>query len=343
MNKITFKALIAGTVLSSVVSYSYAADHSFTMATTTPTSSPWGQTLSAFKELASEYTEGQFEVQASFGGALGNDTQLLQKSQLGSTVQGAQSSGANLGSVVNVMRSFDIPFIVSDPNKAMDLFYPNGELGGPVVEELQQHMAKKNLRLLYVLPFEFRGMMTTEKVVRSPADMQGLKIRVTPSEVERDMITNLGAGATTLGISEVYTALQTGTVDGLAIPPITAVAFALGEVGKQFNLLNFQPHGSFMVVNAKAWNALPAELQDQVQRAADDAVMKSRPLFDKALDASIEQLKSQDVNVYVPTEAEQNAFAELITDSAAAIATEEFDDSEMKFFETLKSEISDRQ
>lgn len=341
-SKKALRNLLAGACLLPLSAISVAAEYDLMLASTTPSTSHWAKTLETFQQLAAQYSDGQVNVNTSFGGALGNDTQLLQKTQLGSSVQGAYSSGANLGSVVNVMRTFDIPYIVSDAQKSLDLFYPNGQLGGPVVDELQKHMAKKNLHLLYVVPFEFRGILTTEKPVHSPEDMQGLKIRVTPSAVERDMITQLGAGATTLGISEVYTALQTGTVDGLAIPPITSVAFALGEVGKQFNMLNFQPHGSFMTINQKVWEKMPADLQAKVQQAADEAVMTSRPLYDEALEKALIKLKEQNVNVYVPSAEEQQKFADLITASATAIATKDFSSEEMEFVNVLKREISNQ-
>lgn len=335
----TFKKAITISLMASSASV-FAANFELTFATTTPVSSPWGHTLSNFKELVSEYTKGDVTINASFGGALGNDTQLLQKAQLGSSVQGAQSSGANLGSTVAAFKAFDVPYIFKDVDAGMGLFYQNGKFGGPVVDELQTLMAKKNLRLLYVMPFEFRGILTTNKEVLAPEDMQGLKIRVTPSVVERNMITELGAGATTLGISEVYTALQTGTVDGLAIPPVTAVAFALNEVAGSINLLNFQPHGSFMTMNARAWKKLPKALQAQVQKAADDAVANNKHLFAEAMAASLKAFADKGAKVIEPTVAQQQAFAAKIQASGAEIATKDFNGAEQKFFETVKNALA---
>ncbi|MGR0279251.1 TRAP transporter substrate-binding protein [Marinomonas dokdonensis] len=327
------------TLLISSSALTFAADYNFTMATTTPANSPWGSTLTSFQNLVKEYTKGQVEINASFGGALGNDTQLLQKTQLGSTVQGAQSSGANLGSVVSAFKAFDVPYIINSLETSTKLFYPNGSLGGETVDELQSLMAKKNLRLLYVMPFEFRGILTTEKTINSPADMEGLKIRVTPSEVERSMITELGSGATTLGISEVYTALQTGTVDGLAIPPITAVAFGLHEVANNINLLNFQPHGSFMTVNARAWSKLPKDIQAKVQQAADKAVQENIQVFESELTTALAKFKEQGVKVIQPSQQVQDEFAAIIQAPAAKIATQNFNSDEKHFFKTLQTAL----
>lgn len=338
-NKMLKKSLLAISLVSAST-LSMAADFSLTYATTTQNNTHWAETLRTFQENASEYTDGQFTVNLSFGGAMGNDVQLLQKSQLGSQVQGATTSGANLGAVVPAARVFDVPFIVSDVDTKMDLFYQDGRFAGEVVEKLQTNMHRRNLHLLAVFPPEFRGILTTREEVRSPEDMKGMKIRVTPSAVERNVMSELDAGPTTLGISEVYTAMQTGTVDGLAIPPITSVAFALGEVGKEFNMLNFQPHGSFAVVNKRMWEGLPADVRENVQKAADDAVTSTLPLYEQALEDALITLKEQGVQVYEPSVEEQDAFRDVILASSQNIAVDGFNKDEMSFYEAVQEAIA---
>ena len=337
--KMLKKALLASCLISAS-SLSIADSYSLTYAATTQSNSHWAETLRLFRQNASDYTDGKFHVNLSFGGAMGNDVQLLQKSQLGSQVQGATTSGANLGAVVPAARVFDIPFIVNDINSKMDLFYQDGRLNGDIVDKLQVNMNRRNLHLLAVFPPEFRGIMTTSKAIRSPDDMNGMKIRVTPSAVERNIMNELDSGPTTLGISEVYTAMQTGTVDGLAIPPITSVAFALGEVGKEFNKLNFQSHGSFAVVNRRMWESLPNDVRESVQKAADDAIMTTLPLYEKALDDALMVLEQQGVTVYRPTETEQQAFRERILTSSSAMAIDGFNKEEMSFYETVQASLA---
>ncbi|MGI9273255.1 MAG: TRAP transporter substrate-binding protein [Endozoicomonas sp.] len=337
--KMLKKSLLAVSLVSAST-LSMAADYTLTYAATTQSSSHWAETLRTFQKYADEYTEGKFNVNLSFGGAMGNDVQLLQKSQLGSQLQGATTSGANLGAVVPAARVLDIPFIVSDVDSKMDLFYQEGRLGGDVVENLQKNMHRRNLHLLAVFPSEFRGIMTTRKEVRTPDDMGGLKIRVTPSAVERNVMSELDSGPTTLGISEVYTAMQTGTVDGLAIPPITSVAFALGEVGKEFNMLNFQPHGSFAVVNKRMWEGLPADIRENVQKAADNAIMDTLGLYEQALTDALATLKEQGVKVHQPSVEEQEAFREVILASSTDIAIDGFNKDELSFYEAVQKAIA---
>ncbi|SDR48873.1 TRAP transporter substrate-binding protein [Pseudovibrio sp. Tun.PSC04-5.I4] len=314
-----------------------AADYSMTLATTTADGTPWSTTVQTFQKYVDELSEGRVNIDLSIGGALGNDVQLLQKTQLGSQVQSAGSSAANTGAVVPAARVMDIPFIIKDAKQGMDIFYPNGRLSGEVTDTFQKNLHKKNLHLLAVVPFEFRGLMTSEKSIRTPSDLEGLKIRVTPSVVERNIITKLGGGPTTLGISEVYTALQTGTVDGLAIPPATAVAFALHEVGKKLNVLNLQPHGTLYFVNYKTWKGFPQDVRDVIQEAADKAVMETIPEFEANLDVAYKALEAQNVEVYFPTDAEREEFRTVIQDSSAAIAIKDFNDDEMEFYNAVKA------
>ena len=311
-----------------------------TLATTTQDGTHWADTWKVMKDYVEKESKGKLKIDLSFGGALGSDTQLLQKVQVGSQVQLAISSGANLASIVNIIKAFDVPFLMDNSQEPVDLFFPNGKFGGKIAEDIQPFFNEKNLRLYGVVPFELRGILTKNKTVRQPSDLKGLKIRVTPNPVERKIIGALGAGPTTMGISEVYTALQTGTIDGLAIPPITSLAFALGEVGKSLNVLNFQLHGSFIVINNKTWENLPEDLQVILQEGMNKAIAETRATYDEKLVSSYDELKAQGVDVYFPSDAEKDAFKQVILEPATQQALESFTPEEKAFFDTLMQKIS---
>jgi len=309
--------------------------YTLTFATTTQNNTHWAKTWNALKAYVEVQSKGRLAINLSFGGALGNDTQLLQKVQVGSQVQVAVSSGANLASIINVIKAFDIPFLMKSSQAPVDLFFPEGKFGGAIANNIQPFFKEKNLRLFGVVPFELRGILTKNTPIKIPSDMKGLKIRVTPNPVEREIMKSLGTGPTTLGISEVYTALQTGTVDGLAIPPITSVAFAFGEVGKEFNQLDFQLHGSFIVINDKIWNELPKDLQIILQEGLNQAVSETRNTYDLVLVDAINTLKKQGVSVHIPTELEREAFKNIILSPAKKIALESFTTEELEFYNQL--------
>lgn len=311
-----------------------------TFATTTQDGTHWAETWKVMKAYVEQESKGRLTIDISFGGALGNDTQLLQKVQVGSQVHLAVSSGANLASIINIIKMFDVPFFMDSSQAPVDLFFPGGKFGGKVANGIQPFFEEKNLRLFGVVPFELRGILTGRTPVVSPDAMKGLKIRVTPNPVEREIMRTLGAGPTTMGISEVYTAMQTGTIDGLAIPPITTVAFALGEVGKEFNQLDFQLHGSFAVINKETWNSLPKDLQDILQEGLNQAIAQTRKNYDDVLVQALDTLKSQGVKVHTPTAAEKEAFKKIIFEPAKKVAFENFTEKETAFYNEMLSEIN---
>lgn len=308
-----------------------------TIANTTQENTPMSQTMIAFQERAQELSEGAITVQTSFGGALGNDTQLLQKAQIGSQVHAAQTSGANLSTVAEAFKAFDVPFLLSGPEQSIELLYQDGKLNGEIADQLQVFLGEKNLRLLYATPFEFRGILTNGKEVRTMDDVNGMKFRVTPNPVERGIVESWGAAGTTMGISEVYTSLQTGIVDGLAIPPVTAKAFALDEVAKTFNNLNFQAHPTFVVINKRYWDRLSAEKQDILQQAADEAVMATKQLHYDAIETSFEAFEGQGAMVIQPTEDELNSFRRAAIEAAEPLAVRGLSDAELDFIDLIKT------
>lgn len=343
-NLFFFPVLLAGLMLpgcgETAKTESAVQKYALTFATTTQDGTHWAETWKIMKAYVEEKSAGRLTIDLSFGGALGNDTQLLQKVQVGSQVHMAVSSGANLASIINIIKMFDVPFFMNSSQAPVDLFFPEGKFGGKVADGIQPFFAEKNLRLFGVVPFELRGLLTRKTPVNTPAAMKGLKIRVTPNPVEREIMKSLGAGPTTMGISEVYTAIQTGTVDGLAIPPITAVAFALGEVGKEFNHLDFQLHGSFSVINSETWNKLPKDLQDILQEGLNQAIAKTRKNYDDVLIQALAALKSQGVNVHTATAAEKEAFKKIILEPAKKAAFENFTEKETAFYNEVIAAIN---
>jgi len=331
--KFSVLATIFATVLSSSVS---AAVH-ITIANTTQANTPMSKTMTEFKERLEKISNNEIAVQTSFGGALGNDAQLLQKSQIGSQIQAAQTSGANLGTVVDAFKVFDVPFLLRDAQQSNEMLYPNGHLSGEIVDRIQGFLAKKNLRLLYALPFEFRGILSNTKSVTVASDVKGVKFRVTPNPVERAIIESWGAAGTTMGISEVYTSLQTGTVDALAIPPLTAKAFALNEVAKSFTNLNFQAHPTFVVINKRFWDKLSDKERDMIQKAADEAVMATKELHYKAIINSLDAFANSGATVIQPTKEQLDTFKSSAVTAASNLVMRSLKEDELKLLDLIKS------
>ncbi|SDV50357.1 TRAP transporter substrate-binding protein [Chitinasiproducens palmae] len=146
----------------------------------------------------------------------------------------------------------------------------------------------------------FRQTTTSNRPITDAQSMKGLKIRVPVSPLSIDMFKGLGAAPTSLQFSEVYSALQTKIVDAQENPlPIVQVA-KLYEVQKFCSLTNHIWDGYWFVLNPRAWNRLPPDLQKLVSGAFNDAAVKQRADVLKLNDTAVADLQSKGLAVNRP-------------------------------------------
>lgn len=122
----------------------------------------------------------------------------------------------------------------------------------------------------------FRQTTSSRGPIASPADFEGMKIRVPVSPLWTSMFTALGAAPTAINFAEVYSALQTGIVDGQENPLAIISTSKLNEVQKFCSLTNHMWDGFWMLGNRRAWGALPEDLQAIVSKNFNDAAMSQR-------------------------------------------------------------------
>ena len=122
----------------------------------------------------------------------------------------------------------------------------------------------------------FRQTTSSRGPIASPADFEGMKIRVPVSPLWTSMFTAFGAAPTSINFAEVYSALQTGIVDGQENPLAIISTSKLNEVQKFCSLTNHMWDGFWMLGNRRAWGALPEDLQAIVSKNFNDAAMSQR-------------------------------------------------------------------
>jgi TRAP-type C4-dicarboxylate transport system substrate-binding protein len=120
------------------------------LAATVPASDVQGQVLEMFKERLESASEGRLQVRLFLNGALGSDTELLQKTQLG-VLEGCHISTSNAGLAVEGFRAFDLPFLLSDSSDNEKAFYPtDGTLSGPLTDRLQAEAMSREMVIGWV-------------------------------------------------------------------------------------------------------------------------------------------------------------------------------------------------
>lgn len=122
----------------------------------------------------------------------------------------------------------------------------------------------------------FRQTTSSRGPIASPADFEGMKIRVPVSPLWTSMFTAFGAAPTSINFAEVYSALQTGIVDGQENPLAIISVAKMAEVQKYCSLTNHMWDGFWMLGNRRAWSALPEDLQQIVSKNFNEAGMAQR-------------------------------------------------------------------
>lgn len=122
----------------------------------------------------------------------------------------------------------------------------------------------------------FRQITTSKTAINTPADLANFKIRVPVSQVYISLFKALGAAPASINLAEVYTALQTGVVDGQENPLVVADTTKFYEVQKFCSLTNHVWDGSWVVMNGRSWRSLPDDLKSVVARGFNETALEQR-------------------------------------------------------------------
>ncbi len=169
-------------------------------------------------------------------------------------------------------------------------------------------MAKDQLGIQIITPVYFGARnvnLKPDKQIKTPADLQGIKLRMPPGEFWQFLGESLGANPTPVAYAELYTALQTGTVDGQDNPLVNSKLMKFDEVTSQFVLTRHVIGYDVMAIRSKIWDAMKPEKQAKFQAAADKTMDDNTAKFIAQESDVIAYFKKEGKKVYEP---DQNAF-----------------------------------
>lgn len=169
-------------------------------------------------------------------------------------------------------------------------------------------MARERLGIEIIVPVYFGSRslnLKPDKTIKTPADMKGIKLRMPPGEFWQFLGESLGANPTPVAYAELYTALQTGTVDGQDNPVVASKLMKFDEVTTQFILTRHVIAYDVMSIRSKIWNNMKPAQQAKFRAAAEKAMDENTARFQKQEAETIEYFKKEGKKVYEP---DQNAF-----------------------------------
>ena len=246
---------IAGGMLAATVRRAHADPVPLKLATADTMNDTSYEVGQRFGAEVARRTNNKYNIQLFVGGALGSTVNLVNSLQTG-IIDCAILTSGYLESIIPTAQAIDLPFVFKDAPTAEAML--DGDLG----KRLFADMAGRGIKGLAWGWYGWRQMEITDRAVKTPDDMRGLKIRIQPGPVFAAMFRALGAIPVPLDGSEVYLGLSQHTVNGVEFPLPTAVTFKVYEVTKYLALTRHSYNaGALMVSNARWSQLTPADQQ----------------------------------------------------------------------------------
>ena len=184
------------------------------------------------------------------------------------------TSTAELGTFQPQMALFDMPFLFKDRRHAFAALDTVGM-------DLAKALEPKGLKMLGYMENGIRHMTNNVREVKTPADMKGLKMRVMNNKVYIEMMKSLGASPTPMAFSELYSAMQQGTVDGQENPSAHIYTKRFFEVQKYASLTGHAYAPEPVLISMATWKKLTPQQQAIIQQAANESIAWQRKLSEK--------------------------------------------------------------
>ncbi|HEY2818727.1 MAG TPA: TRAP transporter substrate-binding protein [Casimicrobiaceae bacterium] len=252
--------------------------------------SHYGVAIDAFAREIDKRTNGRYKIQNFYAGALGAERESVEGVQLG-TLDLTMTSTGPVPNFVPEVAILDIPFLFRDYAHARAV------LDGPIGQDLLKKFDAKGITALAWGENGFRHMTNNKHPVNTPDDLKGLKMRTMENPIHIEAYRKFGILPTPMAFTEVFTALQQGTVDGQENPLSVITAAKLDQVQKYLSLTGHVYSPALILMNKSQFDRLsPADKQAFVD-AAKEAVRVNRARIDDDERRAIGDLRSKGMAV----------------------------------------------
>ncbi|CDZ47259.1 TRAP transporter substrate-binding protein [Neorhizobium galegae] len=246
--------------------------------------------MEKFAEIVKAKSGGKIDVKLFPGGVLGGDVQTVSALQ-GGVVEMLVLNAGILSSNVKAFGAVDLPFLFNsgeEADKVMD---------GAFGKSLSEKLPATGLVGLAYWELGFRNLTNNRRAVTKLEDIKGLKIRTLQSPIPIELFNSLGANAVPLPYTELYTALETGTVDGQENPFANIINAKFYEVQKYLTVTRHQYNPQIVLVSKKFWDGLNEEEKAILQSAATEARDFQRKVSREADAKALDEIKKTGMQV----------------------------------------------
>ncbi|MEM7523854.1 MAG: TRAP transporter substrate-binding protein, partial [Pseudomonadota bacterium] len=213
-----------------------------------------------FANRANAKLAGKAKIQVFGSSQLGKDKELLQKLKLGQVDFALPSSV--MSSVADPFGVFEMPYIIKDR------VHMNRVENALLDSVLQPAAQEKGYRILALFENGFRHITNNVRPISQPSDLEGIKLRTPNGAWRVKMFQGYGANPTPMAFSDVFTALQTGVIDGQENPYAQIASAKFQEVQKYLSISGHVYTPAYVVVSDKTFAKLPADVQETLHQTA---------------------------------------------------------------------------
>lgn len=265
---------------------------------------PVEQGYAKIKEVVEAKSDGRITAQLFPNSQLGNESEMVEMTKLGTM------TGISVGRYEETTPHL---YLLSLPFLFKDYAHVNKALSGEVGEYVAGFAEDNGLKILDWWHSGFRQITNKVRPIKTPADLQGLKMRTPPLENILRTMKAFGASATPIPYPELYMALKTGVVDGQENPYVNIYSEKFYEVQKYVTEVNYIYIASPFIVNLDWWNALSPEDQALIQDAVNAGGDYCNGLTESK-DKEFRQMLVDDhgMELYIPTDEERAQFVALV-------------------------------
>lgn len=268
---------------------------------------PYWAFTEVFGSIVKTQTNGRYQIQVFPSGQLGDLESLLEQNLKGSLqIVGGLNAG-HVGAYAPAAQVLELPYTFPTTEVAREV------LDGPFGKKLSVTIAEQSgVRILSYLPSAFRNFSNSVRPIRTPEDMVGLKIRTQQVPIHVKMVETLGASPTPIAWAELYSALQTGVVDGQENAPYTMLLANLQQVQKFYTLDHHLINMPLITINEEFYKGLAEEDKKTFEYAAREATFAMLGIITAKESQDLKVIGEAGVEIYQPTAEEFQKFVDKV-------------------------------
>jgi tripartite ATP-independent transporter DctP family solute receptor len=252
-------------------------------------------------------TNGRLSVAMYPSMQLGGEKEAIEQAQVGAIAIARVSVGA-LGPVVDDLNVFNLPYVFRNTTHMQHV------IDGPIGQELLDKVTNsgKGLVGLCWMDAGARNFYNTKKPIKTMADLKGMKVRVMGNPMFVEMANSMGGNGVAMGYDQVFSALQTGVVDGAENNPPSFVFDNHYQVAKFYTIDEHLIVPEMVVFSKKSWDAMSKEDQELLVKFAKEAQLEERKLWEAYEQQAMDKAKAAGIQIVQISDADKKAFQDAV-------------------------------